>query len=38
MALTGQRHPFMCKYKASASKATGKLCFLDAKLYDTRTS
>jgi xanthine dehydrogenase/oxidase len=32
MAITGTRHPFLCKYKACASK-TGKLKSLEAQLY-----
>ena len=33
MAITGQRHPFLCTYTAAASKSTGKLLLLDADLY-----
>mmetsp|Transcript_6137 Transcript_6137/g.15100 ORF Transcript_6137/g.15100 Transcript_6137/m.15100 type:complete len:571 (-) Transcript_6137:527-2239(-) len=32
MAITGQRHPFIFRYRAGADPATGKLAFLDAKV------
>lgn len=32
MSITGARHPFLCKYKAVASR-DGKLKSLEAKLY-----
>ncbi len=33
MAITGQRHPFLCRYRASADKATGKLHMLNAEIF-----
>lgn len=34
MATTGQRHAFYYKYKAGCHKRTGKLCFMDAEVYN----
>jgi len=33
MSITGQRHPFLCRYEAAADRSTGRLLYLDARIW-----